>query len=312
MKAGGGLSRPAFASPGYASGWGFVRPDTHVVTVRARRMQRLDRRARLRSEPGGDPEHDTDRPPRTRWTRRGRTAAVGPALVARRRGESYTTYAPFTGQPIAALPVSTVSRVVVAAEPGPGRAGRLVAASRWPCAPRSCSAFHDLVLDRQDEILDLIQWESGKARHARVRGGRARRDDRSLLRRTALRHARVDAAAGHLPGVHPGRRASAAQGRRRGHLAMELPLHHGAVGRTGGAAGRQRGRAQAGRPDGGVGALRHRTCCTRPGTAGGPVAGGVRRGAGGRAGGRRQRRLRLLHRLDAHRPRGRRRGRPAG
>ena len=41
---------------------------------------------------------------------------------------------------------------------------------------------HDLVLDRQAELLDLVQLESGKARAARVRGGRRLRDRRAALR----------------------------------------------------------------------------------------------------------------------------------
>jgi succinate-semialdehyde dehydrogenase / glutarate-semialdehyde dehydrogenase len=77
--------------------------------------------------------------------------------------ERMTTYAPFTGKPLADIPLS-----------GPGDVERAVASARavqpaW--AARSVAdrarimlRFHDLVLQRQHEALDLAQLESGKAR----------------------------------------------------------------------------------------------------------------------------------------------------
>jgi succinate-semialdehyde dehydrogenase / glutarate-semialdehyde dehydrogenase len=106
-----------------------------------------------------DPEHD----PRA-------TYAVDPGLVRQlatrvraSAGSSDTTYAPFTGQPIAPLPLSTPEDVADAVD----IARR--AQQSWARVPLDLRRqillnFHDLVLDRQDEILDLIQWESGKAR----------------------------------------------------------------------------------------------------------------------------------------------------
>lgn len=106
-----------------------------------------------------DPEHDPTA-----------TYAVDPGLV---RGltrlvtadgtATHTSTAPFTGQPIAAVPVSTVDDVRVAA----ARARQ--AQRAWSRVPLELRAdillrYHDLVLDRQDDILDLIQWEAGKAR----------------------------------------------------------------------------------------------------------------------------------------------------
>src|SRR5436190_7093390 len=96
--------------------------------------------------------------------------AVDPALVRRLATrvvasgpETVTTYAPFTGQPVALLPESTDADVAAAA----GRARE--AQADWARVPLELRArillrYHDLVLDRQHEILDLIQWESGKAR----------------------------------------------------------------------------------------------------------------------------------------------------
>jgi succinate-semialdehyde dehydrogenase / glutarate-semialdehyde dehydrogenase len=74
-----------------------------------------------------------------------------------------TTYVPFTGEPLAELPVSTpedVARAYAAARAAQGR---------WASTPlRERAAvflrLHDLLLDRQDEVLDLVQLESGKAR----------------------------------------------------------------------------------------------------------------------------------------------------
>ena len=56
--------------------------------------------------------------------------------------------------------------------------------ARTPVADRAAVLlrFHDLVLDRQDEILDLIQWESGKARKHAFDEVVPRRADRPLLR----------------------------------------------------------------------------------------------------------------------------------
>jgi succinate-semialdehyde dehydrogenase/glutarate-semialdehyde dehydrogenase len=74
-----------------------------------------------------------------------------------------TTYAPFTGEPLAELPVSTpedVARAYAAARDAQGR---------WASTPLRERAvvflrLHDLLLDQQDEVLDLVQLESGKAR----------------------------------------------------------------------------------------------------------------------------------------------------
>jgi len=99
------------------------------------------------------------------------TYAVDPALarrlvrrvVAGPRATTVTTYAPFTGSPLAVLPVSTPDDVLVAVD-----AAR--AAQRgWACRPladraRPFLVLHDLVLDHQGELLDLVQLECGKAR----------------------------------------------------------------------------------------------------------------------------------------------------
>jgi succinate-semialdehyde dehydrogenase/glutarate-semialdehyde dehydrogenase len=115
------------------------------------------------SETVADPQHDLTA-----------TYAVDPALARRLSarvvaaapdgaGASHTPTAPFTGAPIAVLPVSTTADVDRAIS-------RARSAQRaWAqVPPRERTAillrFHDLVLDRQSELLDLIQIECGKAR----------------------------------------------------------------------------------------------------------------------------------------------------
>ncbi len=73
------------------------------------------------------------------------------------------TTAPYTGDVLATLPVSTTDEVAAAFD----RAR--VAQERWAATPvaercRIMLRLHDLVLDRQHEILDLMQAENGKTR----------------------------------------------------------------------------------------------------------------------------------------------------
>ncbi|MFD5431058.1 succinic semialdehyde dehydrogenase [Kitasatospora sp. NPDC127067] len=98
-------------------------------------------------------------------------AAVPPSLVARlATGVTATgepdlveTVAPLTGERLASLPQSTPADVEVAFQ----LARRAQAA--WAALPVRRRAavllrFHDLLLKRQDEVLDLVQAETGKAR----------------------------------------------------------------------------------------------------------------------------------------------------
>jgi succinate-semialdehyde dehydrogenase / glutarate-semialdehyde dehydrogenase len=78
-------------------------------------------------------------------------------------GETVPTTCPFNGQPLAMVPQSDAADVAEAFR----RARR--AQSAWRRTPRSERAelllnLHDLILDRQEEITDLICWESGKSR----------------------------------------------------------------------------------------------------------------------------------------------------
>ncbi|WP_137119833.1 succinic semialdehyde dehydrogenase [Segeticoccus rhizosphaerae] len=99
------------------------------------------------------------------------TYAIDPALVRRltdrvvcaARPPRMQTRTPMTGAPLADLPMSTPDDVEVAYQ------GARSAARAWSRTPLERRAqvflrFHDLVLERQTELLDLIQLESGKAR----------------------------------------------------------------------------------------------------------------------------------------------------
>ncbi|MFF4657127.1 succinic semialdehyde dehydrogenase [Streptomyces sp. NPDC001381] len=99
-----------------------------------------------------------------------RTAAdvVTPQLVAQLTkgvvGSGRTAnHTPFTGEKLADLPESTPEDVLKAFEAA--RAAQAVWA-RTPVRERAAVLlrFHDLVLERQAEVLDLIQLETGKAR----------------------------------------------------------------------------------------------------------------------------------------------------
>jgi succinate-semialdehyde dehydrogenase/glutarate-semialdehyde dehydrogenase len=99
-----------------------------------------------------------------------RIAAVAPladrlagGVTRGARPEALVTTAPFTGGPLATLPRSTVADVATAYELA------RVAQRAWVRRPMGERAqvflrLHDLVLDRQDEVLDLVQLETGKAR----------------------------------------------------------------------------------------------------------------------------------------------------
>ncbi|WP_431676368.1 succinic semialdehyde dehydrogenase [Kitasatospora sp. KL5] len=101
----------------------------------------------------------------------GLPASLTPALLARLAARvtaaadaaRVTANAPYTGTPLAALPVSTPADV----EDAFTRAR--AAQATWAATPmgerkRIMLRFHDLVLARRDEALDLMQAENGKTR----------------------------------------------------------------------------------------------------------------------------------------------------
>ena len=152
--------------------------------------------------------------------------------------------APFTGEAIGSVPVCTAEDVALAAE----RARHAQHAwAETPLAHRRAIflRYHDLVLDHQEQLLDLVQIEGGKARRHAVE----EIYDVAINARYYAYHA-----AGFL---RPRRRQTPLPiltqaweyrhpvGRGRHHRAVELPADHGRVGRHPGAVGRQRGAAEA-------------------------------------------------------------------
>ncbi|GAB2754843.1 succinic semialdehyde dehydrogenase [Nocardioides pakistanensis] len=78
-------------------------------------------------------------------------------------GESVSTSCPFNGQPLAAIPQSSAEDVAEAFRRA-RRAQEAWAETSLEHRAERLLNLHDLVLDRQDEITDLICWESGKSR----------------------------------------------------------------------------------------------------------------------------------------------------
>lgn len=90
----------------------------------------------------------------------GRLSALA---VTSPRADTMTTVTPMTGHPLAQVPLSTVDDVDVAVH------GARAAQRFWALLPVASRCqivlrFHDLLLTRQVEMLDLIQLETGKAR----------------------------------------------------------------------------------------------------------------------------------------------------
>jgi succinate-semialdehyde dehydrogenase/glutarate-semialdehyde dehydrogenase len=101
-------------------------------------------------------------PPAPEVLASGRAAALA-GLVRSTSGHTLATHAPYTGAVLAELPQCAEPDVVAAFE----RAR--VAQRRWAARPvrermQVFLALHDLVLSRQDVIMDLIQAENGKSR----------------------------------------------------------------------------------------------------------------------------------------------------
>ncbi len=106
-----------------------------------------------------DPEHDPTA-----------ALALDPAYVRRltdrvvsSTGNSVTTFTPISGAPLANIPQSSTEDVAEAfsrARQAQKAWAETSLAHRAACLLR----LHDLILDRQAEIIDLTCWESGKAR----------------------------------------------------------------------------------------------------------------------------------------------------
>jgi succinate-semialdehyde dehydrogenase/glutarate-semialdehyde dehydrogenase len=111
------------------------------------------------TEGPADPEHD----PRAAYAlERDYVANLTRRLVAS-SGQTVPVETPLSGAPLAHIPQSTpvdVAEAFSKARKAQQAWSRVSIDERAQCLLR----LHDLVLDRQDEIIDLIVWESGKAR----------------------------------------------------------------------------------------------------------------------------------------------------
>jgi acyl-CoA reductase-like NAD-dependent aldehyde dehydrogenase len=77
--------------------------------------------------------------------------------------ETIAVQAPYTGATIGAIPAGTAADLDLAVERA--RASQTAWSQRsFADRARIFLRFHDLLLERQNEVLDLIQWETGKAR----------------------------------------------------------------------------------------------------------------------------------------------------
>jgi succinate-semialdehyde dehydrogenase/glutarate-semialdehyde dehydrogenase len=106
-----------------------------------------------------DPEHD----PTASYALDPAYARALTNRVVSTSGESLAAYSPVTGQPLAMIPQSSEADVREAYSRA-RNAQRAWARTTLEQRSEILLRLHDLVLDRQDEILDLICWESGKAR----------------------------------------------------------------------------------------------------------------------------------------------------
>lgn len=107
----------------------------------------------------GDPEHD----PAASWALEPEHTARLLARVVSTTGETVLTSSPINRQPLAHVSQSSPADVAAA------YATARRAQERWARTPVEERAammlrLHDLVLERQDEIIDVVMWESAKSR----------------------------------------------------------------------------------------------------------------------------------------------------
>ncbi len=181
-----------------------------------------------------DPETD---PRATYAVDPARTRRLVRRVVAGPNAEHRVTRTPMTDAPLATLPISSPEDVAVAVETA------RAAQRSWASTPLQRRAaillrFHDLVLDRQVELLDIVQLESGKARsHAFEEVADCAIVSRHYARSGARIPRRHPAPRG-VPHPLPGRREPAPQGRRRHRQPVELPAQPVDHRRAAGAHGR--------------------------------------------------------------------------
>src|SRR3954465_3956283 len=106
-----------------------------------------------------DPEHD----PRASYAFEPEYVAALTDRIIATTGGGVTSYAPATGKPLAVIPQSSHADVKAVFARAP-RAQQAWQRTSIDDRAAILLRLHDIVLDRQDEIMDLICWEAGKAR----------------------------------------------------------------------------------------------------------------------------------------------------
>ena len=106
-----------------------------------------------------DPDHD----PAASYALDQATVRRLTAQLVATGSESKQSVSPINGQPLGHVPQSTEEDVHEAFRRA-RRAQAVWARTSLEERSRIFLRLHDLVLERQDEIMDLICWESGKAR----------------------------------------------------------------------------------------------------------------------------------------------------
>lgn len=117
----------------------------------------------LQPDPATELPHDPEHDPRASYALEPDYVRALTDRVVSTTGRSLPTYAPATGQPLASIPQSSPDDVA-AAYSRARRAQQAWARTSLDDRAAMLLRLHDIVLDRQDEIIDLICWESGKAR----------------------------------------------------------------------------------------------------------------------------------------------------
>ena len=107
-----------------------------------------------------DPEHD----PRASYALEPEYVAALTARLVATSGTHRRGALAAQRRPAGAHPAVDAERRRRRRSPGPGRPSSRGRAPRSTTAPQMLLRLHDLVLDRQDEIIDLIVLETGKAR----------------------------------------------------------------------------------------------------------------------------------------------------
>ena len=151
-----------------------------------------------------------------------RLQALARRIVSSPRAETHQAQVAFTGELLPPYPLSTAADVEVAFQTA--RAAQ-AAWQRRPLAERArlMLRLHDVALDRQDEILDVIQMETGKARiHAFEEVIDVALNTRYYAR-TAAGYLRPRRRTGFVPGLTVAHEYRHAKGVVGAHRALELP-----------------------------------------------------------------------------------------